>query len=256
MKILVIPDVQAKPSDDFQFLSWIGKYIVAKKPDVIVCIGDFADMESLCTYDVGTKDFEGRRYTKDIGAAQDAMMQLMLPIDIYNARQAAAKHALYRPRKVMLLGNHENRINKAINRDPKLEGLISTDDLAYDAFGWEVHPFLEVVLIEGIAFSHYFVSGVKSLPISTAQLLLNKKHMSCIAGHQQGKQIATARRADGRLLTAIIAGSCYLHDEGYLDSQSNQHWRGLIVLHEVEDGSFDELFVSLNYLRRKYGKDN
>ena len=253
MKILVIPDVQAKPSDDFTFLSWIGQYIVAKKPDVIVCIGDFADMESLCTYDVGTKGFEGRRYTKDIGAAQEAMMTLMLPIETYNDRQAASKHALYKPRKIMLLGNHENRIDKAVNRDPKLEGLISTDDLAYDAWGWEVHPFLEVVIIEEVAFSHYFTSGVKGSAITTAQALLTKKHMSCIAGHQQGKQIATARRADGRLLTGIIAGSCYEHDESYMDIQSNQVWKGLIVLHEVENGSFDELFVSLKYLGRKYG---
>jgi len=256
LKILVLPDVQAKPSDNFEFLGWIGKYIVDKKPDILVCMGDFADMESLCSYDVGTKGFEGRRYTNDIGCAQEAMMQLMLPIDIYNARQSAAKHALYRPRKELLLGNHENRIIKAINRDPKLEGLISSDDLAYEAFGWTVRPFLHVEIIEGIAFSHYFTSGVMGRPITTAQALLNKKHMSCIAGHQQGKQIAIARKADGKQITGIIAGSCYMHDEPYLDAQSNQHWRGLIMLHEVNDGSFDEMFVSLNYLKRKYGQDN
>ena len=36
----------------------------------------------------------------------------------------------------MLLGNHGNRINRAINDDPKLEGLISTNDLPYQ--DWEV----------------------------------------------------------------------------------------------------------------------
>lgn len=41
MKILVLPDVQAKPGKDFTFLTRIGTYMVDKKPDVVVCIGDF-----------------------------------------------------------------------------------------------------------------------------------------------------------------------------------------------------------------------
>ena len=56
----VLPDVQAKDGNDFNFLSCIGRYIVDKKPDVIVCLGDFADMESLSSYDVGKKSFEGQ----------------------------------------------------------------------------------------------------------------------------------------------------------------------------------------------------
>jgi hypothetical protein len=57
MKHVVIPDIQAKPGHSFRYLERIGEYIVEKKPDVIVCIGDFADMPSLSSYDVGTKSF-------------------------------------------------------------------------------------------------------------------------------------------------------------------------------------------------------
>ena len=58
-KILVIPDVQAKPGVDFQYLNKLGHYIVEKRPDTIVCIGDFADMPSLSSYDVGKdRDWE------------------------------------------------------------------------------------------------------------------------------------------------------------------------------------------------------
>ena len=91
-------------------------------------------------------------------------------------------------------------------------------------------------------------------PCTTAQAMLNKKHMSCFAGHQQGRQIAYARRADGTEITGIIAGSCYEHNEDYLNMQSNNHWRGVYMLHEVKDGSFDEMAVSLNYLKRTYGE--
>jgi hypothetical protein len=77
--------------------------------------------------------------------------------------------------------------------------------------------------------------------------------MSCVAGHQQGKQVAYGKRADGKSICGIIAGSYYLHDEDYMDQLSNKHWRGLVMLNEVEDGHFDEMFLSIEYLSRKYG---
>lgn len=250
MKILVLPDVQAKEGNCFKFLTSIGNYILAKKPDVIVNIGDFADMESLSTYDRGLKSFEGRSYQKDIWAAREAMDALLTPIYEYNKKQKESKKKPYKPRMVLTLGNHENRINRAINEDRKLDGLISTDDLPYN--DWEVYPFLEVVVIEGIAFSHFFTSGLMGRPITTAQALLTKQHMSAIAGHQQGRQIAFGKRADGKGMTALIIGSCYEHSEDYLGSQGNIHWRGLYLLHGCKDGEFDECAVPLSYIKEHY----
>jgi hypothetical protein len=249
-KHLVIPDVQAKPGNDFGFLRCIGNYIVEKKPDVIVCIGDFADMESLSSYDKFKKSFEGRSYQKDIWAAREAMDALLIPLFDYNAKAKKNKEKLYKPRMVLTLGNHEERINRTINEDRKLDGLIGVGDLPYQ--DWEVYPFLETVCIDGVAYSHFFASGVMNKAITTAQALLTKKHMSCFAGHQQGRQIAYARRADGKEMTAIISGSCYEHNEDYLGAQGNQHWRGLWMLHEVDDGAFDEMAVSIRYLKENY----
>lgn len=253
-KIMVIPDCQIRPGDDTAFLEAIGNYAVAKKPDIIVNIGDFADMPSLSSYDVGKKSFEGRRYKNDVEAVRTAMQRLLSPIDNYNAQQRRNGKKQYRPELHLTLGNHEERIERAVNNDAKLEGVLSLSDLGYEEFGWTVHPFLEVVVLEGVAFSHYFVSGVAGRPVTTAAACLSKKHMSCIQGHQQGLQVHTGFAADGRPLTCIIAGSCYEHDEDYMGPQGNNHWRGLIMLHEVRNGSFDMMPVSLNYLTAKYGK--
>lgn len=250
MKHLVLPDVQAKDGNCFKFLTSIGNYIVAKKPDVIICIGDFADMESLSSYDVGKKSFEGRSYQKDIWAAREAMDALLTPLYKHNELAKKNKFKQYKPRMVLTLGNHEDRINRAINNDRKLDGLISIDDLPYQ--DWEVHNFLEVVCIDGIAYSHYFTTGTMGRPATTAQAILTKKHMSCFAGHQQGRNIAYGRRADGKEITAIISGSCYEHNEAYLGEQGNQHWRGLWVLHNIDDGSFDEMAVPLHYIKDNY----
>ena len=250
MKILVLPDVQAKHGNDFGFLTSIGNYIVSKKPDVIVNLGDFCDFESLSAWDIGKKSFEGRSYQRDIQATRDAMDALLTPLYEFNANAKKTKHKPYKPRMVLTLGNHEDRLTRTINGDRKLDGLISLDDLPYQ--DWEVYPFLEVVVIEGVAFSHYFTSGAMGRPCGTAQQLLNKKHMSCVAGHAQGRQIAYAKRADGKDMTALIIGSCYEHEEGYLGIQGNQHWRGLYLLHNVVDGSFDECAVPLQYIKDNY----
>jgi hypothetical protein len=254
MNIFVLPDVQAKPGVDFTYLRRIGQYVVDKKPDVILCIGDFADMESLSGWDKGKKAFEGRRFSRDIEAAKDAMCAFLTPMWEYNKRMERNKKGAYRPRMVMTLGNHEDRITRAVNDDPKLDGLMSIEkSLEYHVDGWEVHPFLEVVEIAGIAFAHYFQTGVMGRPASSAQAQLNKKHQSCIAGHQQGLQIASGFKAAGGMIWSIIAGSCYEHDEGYMGPQGNKHWRGFLMLNDCKgDGTFAPWFIDLDYINRRY----
>lgn len=251
-KHLIIPDTQVKVGVPLDHLTWAGKYIVEKKPDVIVHIGDFADMESLSMYDVGKKSFEGRRYVADIEVAHRAMEMLLLPVREFNERARRNKEKQYNPRMIMCLGNHEDRISRAVEADPKLEGVLSLNDLKYADYGWEVVPYLEPIIVDGVAYCHYFTSGVLGKPVTSAGALLTKKHQSCVMGHVQGRQIAYGIRADGTQITGLFVGGFYQHDEEYLKWQGNKHWRGIWVLHQVENGSFDEMPVSLNYLRQKY----
>lgn len=251
---MILPDTQIKPGADLAYIDWIAQYIIDKKPDVLVLLGDWADMPSLSSYDKGKKSFEGRTYRDDILAANDALQRLMAPIEREMERIQRRRITRWRLRKIITLGNHEDRINRAIEEDRKLDGLISTDDLFFKQFGFEVYPFLKPVVVDDIAYCHYFCSGVMGMPITSARALLTKKHMSCIAGHQQGYDVATAHRADGKRITAIIAGSGYPHSESYLNDQTNQHWRGILVLNEVCDGAFDEMKVSLNFLKERYAK--
>lgn len=210
-------------------------------------------MESLSLYDKGKKCFEGRSYKKDIDIAKHAMSLLEGPI-------VKAKHTnnTFCPRKIFLYGNHEDRIDRAIQLDSILEGTISKEDLGYADYGWECFPYLSVYTTRGINFSHYFTSGVLGRPVSSARALLTKKHTSAVMGHVQKRDIAYDYTADGRQITGIFVGTFYQHDESYLNPQTNKHWRGIWMLHDCRDGEFDEMPISLNYLkeryRRKYGK--
>lgn len=250
----VIPDTQVKPGLDFSHLTWAGQYIADKRPDVIVMIGDWADMPSLSEYDRGKKSFEGRTYKADIEASHEAMESLMRPIRAEQKRRLEGKRKQWNPRLVLTMGNHEMRIERAIENDRKLEGLISLEDLKYREFGWEVIPFLETVTIDGICYSHYFTSGVMGRPVSSARALIARKHMSCTMGHVQSSEIdMTQRRADGVPLIGLFAGVFCQHDEGYLGPQGNRLHRQIWFKHEVVDGHYYPMPVSLEYLRKKYG---
>jgi hypothetical protein len=256
IKHLVIPDTQVKPGQDLRRFHWLGQYIVDKKPNVIIHIGDHWDMPSLSSYDVGKKAFEGRRYIHDITVGNEAMDIMMSYINVEIERLRANKKKLWKPRLVFTLGNHENRIERAINSDSKLDGLLKYDDFNLAQHRWEVVPFLQPVVIDGVAYCHYFTSGIMGRPVSSARLLMTKKMMSCVQGHVQDRDIAFGRRADGSDITTLFAGIFYEHDEDYLTPQTNGSWSGVWMLNDVVNGSFDEMPVSIKYLKRKYGDSN
>jgi len=255
---LVIPDVQARVEDDFTFLNRIGQYIVDKEPDVVVCLGDFVDMKALSSYDMGKKAAEGTRVTLDIEASNNAMAALMEPLEKENRRRASNKKAKYRPRLVMTLGNHENRINRYVNDYPHLADYLSVDSLGFKEAGWELYDFLEPVVVDGIKYAHFFPRGpngrvmqsTRGAPSARAQVM--REGMSCTAGHLQGLDWAVLPNGTGANY-GLIAGSCYEHEEDYLTLQGTQYWRGVVMKHEVRDGVYDPMMVSLDYLHRRYG---
>ncbi len=253
MRHLIIPDTQCKPGNSFDHLEWAGKYAVKTKPDVIVHLGDHWDMASLSVYDIGKKSFEGRTYSNDVQAGNNAMDVFMKPIIEEQKKQKENKKKVWNPKKVFLIGNHEYRIDRAVESDRKLEGLVGYKDFNLKKYNWEVHNFLDVVIVNGIAYSHYFTSGVMGRPVSSPQLMLQKKHMSCIMGHVQDRGISYSKKADGSSITGMFAGIFYQHDEEYLNPQTNGSWSGIWMLNEVNNGSFDEMPVSINYLRKQYG---
>lgn len=244
-KHCVIPDVQAKPGVPLEHLEWAGRFIAEKQPDVVICIGDFADMESLSSYDKGKRSFEGRRYRHDIDAAKRAMDLLMAPI---------LKEPGYTPRLVLTMGNHEQRIVRATDNEPLLYGTIGLEDLGYEQWGWEVIPFLKVIKIDGVSYSHYFYNHNTGKPYAGLNLETRLKTigMSFTMGHQQGLMTAIRDLADGTRQRGLVCGSFYQHDEEYRGPQANSHWHGIIMKHEVQNGNYDMMEVSLNYLKRKY----
>jgi hypothetical protein len=243
---MVIPDIQAKPDVSHEHLRWIANYALDKRPDVIIQIGDWADMPSLSLYDKGKRCYEGRRYVKDIDAANFSLNLFEETIENHNR---AHPEDQYTPRKVVTLGNHEYRIDRATQLDSALHGKLKIEDLDLERRGWEVYPFLEIVTIDGVEYSHYFTSGNMGRPVTTAAALLRERQSSATMGHTQYADMAIHKKTMKR---ALFAGVCYLHDEDYLGPQGNNVRRQVIMKHEVQDGLYDLMEVSLNFLRKRY----
>ena len=230
MNLLVIGDPHAHPDYSNIRFTALGRFIAKERPEVIVCIGDMADMPSLSSYDRGTKGFEGRRYRKDVASVIDAQEKLFAPIK---------KIRGYKPQLHMCLGNHEDRITRAINASPELDGAIGIEDLKYKEFGWKVTPFKRCVTIKGITFSHYFTSGVGGRPISSVHIgyaLITKLHCSAVQGHSHLYDHAEQTRPDGQKVFGLAAG-CFSHPnytEIWCRDTEYQWWRGVIMLEGLD----------------------
>lgn len=253
--IMIIADTQVKPGHDLSYLEHIGEYIADKQPDVIVHIGDHWDFESLSSYDRGKLSFEGRRLAADIDSGKDGMDALLSPMKALQRRQRANKKAVYNPRMIFTVGNHEDRFDRMCRDMPELDGFVGVETLGVEDYGWEVYPFLQPVEVEGIFFVHFLANPMTGKPYGgSATNQLQKVARSYVVGHKQTLDVAIKPTIDGQMQIGIINGACYPHDEPYKGPQGNTHFRGLTVLHDAKDGYGDPMFVSLDYLKRKYGE--
>lgn len=254
---VIIPDTQVEPNDPVDHLGWVGEYLVdqfAGRDGVsFIHLGDHAAMRSLSIHD-SPEEAEGRRYHDDIDAANHAFDLLNAPLERHNARRRKNKEKQWWPEgRHFTLGNHENHITRAIGQDPRLKNTLSLDHLNYADHGWTVHPFLEVLRLDGIAYSHYFVNHANGNAVS-GMIETRIKSIGCsfTQGHQQGLKTGMVETIAGRR-RGIVAGSCYLKQEGYRAPQAVGEWRGILVCHQVNGrGDYDLMEVSLSYLCRRY----
>lgn len=253
--IVIVPDCHASPETDNSRFIWLGRLLFELNPDIIVNLGDLGDMGSLSSYDRGKKSFEGRRYRNDILCVQDALQKIEQPLIDYNNKQKNIRKAKRKePRKIITLGNHENRISRAVESSPELEGVLSVDDLKYEGYGYEVYPFKQPVEVEGIWICHYFPSGVKGEPISGWNIgasLIQKNMVSSIVGHSHLWDMAIRAKPNGEKVIGLSAG-WYGTEPTYSDATEQLWTSGITILKNVNCGNFDFEFISIERIKREY----
>lgn len=246
LDIMVIGDSHADPDVPNTRYEWLGKLSRSTRPDVIVDMGDWADMASLSHFDKGKRGAEKRRYEKDVNAAIDARER-------FN-RYALPKKGK-KPRLISLLGNHEERINKATDDNPNMDGWLSTDDLKTEDLGWEQYDFMVPAIVGGIAFVHYAPSGVKTKPIggmNHASNLIRLGLMSTVVGHAHTFDYSERTRLDGKKLMGLSAGCAFEHFMPWAGPANAMYWRGVVMLRDVEDGFGSVEQIPWAKIKREY----
>ncbi len=220
-------------------------------------MGDWADMKSLSSYDKGRKDFEGRRYERDIESANNALERVTEEIDRHNENCRKSKKSLYRPRMVALGGNHdEGRINKLVQLHPEFDGVFSVAQIKFREHGWEYIPYEEPIEIDGIWYCHHFPTGNSGEPIggiNLAQSLIAKNMVSSTVGHSHILDIAMRATPGGRRIWGMSAGCYFDHRMEYAKAtQERFWWSGVVIKRSVKDGNYSPEVITLEEIKENY----
>lgn len=245
---LVIGDSHAHPNFSNERFTWLGKLIHDIKPEVVVNIGDLADMSSLC-FHAKPLELENARYVDDCNAAKDAQERIFHEV---------RKHKKKLPRFVWTLGNHDIRAQRFVEANPVFQGKVRNEDIGYKDYPWEIIPFLDTISIDGIDYSHYFTSGVMGRPVGgthPAWTVIKKRNNSCTFGHSHVLDYKVDR-TPGRSLMGLATGYFVDYDANYAGPANDMWSNGVSICHNVEDGLYDFEWVSMNRIREAYGNAN
>jgi hypothetical protein len=248
---IVIADTQVDQHSPVAHLKALSQYIWRHKPAHIVHIGDHWDFPSLSHY-ATTAEREGRRLVDDLKSGFDAFDIIM---EETRKRNSSGKKKQYKPTLDFVMGNHENRLNRFIETQPVLSGLINlTRDI--EDRGWNVHQFLEPCWIDGVCYIHFMPNAMSGRAVGGGiENKLNKFPHSFVHGHQQQYQFGRRQNLEGKPHFGVCAGSFYMHDEAYRGA-CNTEIRGFVHLKSFENRfewlDHDVEFVSLERLLEDY----
>lgn len=191
-------------------------------------MGDWADCDSLGHYDRGKASFEGRRFVKDVEVAHEAR----------ELTEKGFRGLRKRPKLWALCGNHEDRADRYADDNPEVVGHITTK--AFAPKNWEWVPFLKEITLGGVAFSHYFPTGILGKPPggeSPARTMLKSQFRSCVGAHSHLWDYCE-RTAGSRKIFTLCAGSyCEPSWNPKYAGPSRRLWNDCItILEDVADG--------------------
>lgn len=248
---LILPDPHAHPDFNNSRADWIGKLLVDIKPDVFVNLGDQWDLSSLSGYDKGKASFQGRAYKRDLQAGLEFSERLFAPI-----KKAKKK----KPRTIFCEGNHEERQRRLLEQSPELDGTIGFSDFGLDQYYDDVVRYNGgtpgSIIIDGISYAHFFITGVSGRNISgehAAYTLLTKQFQSSTCGHSHLLDYCIRTDASGKKIHGLVAGVYQDYISPWAGQEMCKLWSsGVVVKREVENGSYDLEWISIERLRKEY----
>jgi len=250
--ILVFSCAHAEPGHPNDRANWLGSFIHDTKPDMVIDLGDGADMKSLNSYDTRKPlALVSQNYEKDIDCYNDFQERLR-----YKIKKSKRK----KPQWVGFEGNHETRIKTYLGEHPRMAGEkygVSFGHLQTNKWFDEYHEYENsapsIANYNGVDFAHFFSSGnygSATSGIHHAYSVINNRHNSSVCGHSHKRSMYFK---DGPGSIGMVVGCYKGHEEGWAGQANKDWWHGVVMMKDVDDGRFEPEFISMSSLEREYG---
>ncbi len=251
VRVLAIGDLHQDPRhpDRLNVLTWIARYASLHRFDHIVQIGDWSTWDSVNQHD--RNDTAGARHKPSIARDMENLKDSL-------AAWRAGIAPDYKPRQTVVLGNHENRLERFENANPEALGMFTGErDQAFLQYGWKTRPYGELFYIENCAFTHHPVNGVgRAFGGETGpQRAASKTTVPMVSGHTHKRQVHDAAKIGPVDVISMVEIGCALPwgtVESYAKHGMTGWWYGVVPM-IVQGGVITDLaFVSMLTLERDH----
>ena len=246
------------PDQDLSRFTVLGDFIADTQPENIIQLGDFVTVDSLSQWDQNKRALlNGRNYNKDILSGRAALQKLIKPIVNLQKKQKYQKKRVYRPKFVWCLGNHEDRVEQYVIRNPECEGKFDiVTDLGIHYFLQTTEaiivPYRHQHILNGVAFTHAIINAAGK-PVGGKTVMarsLDVLNRSTIFGHTHRLVYDSVGRYGGQV-QALTVGTFSEHTDEYAadGKRLTNYYRGIVLIHHLDDGLFDFEPITIRRLR-------
>lgn len=235
-KMIILSDIHL-PNHDDRALSLVEKYLKDNRFDYYVLLGDFLDFDYLSKFDKDNlRKLEGKRILDDYKIANELLDRHQRLIRIHN------KNCQF----FYLLGNHDLRIEKLIDKNPTLEGLIELEaGLKIKERGFKIldsfgkHELLNI--------GKLFLMHGNYIGKHNAHKMVEDYDCSVVYGHTHTHQTFCKSRFDKRdLKIAQSIGTLQKFDPDYMGKRPSAWVQSFGVVYFNQSGNFNLYPVIIN----------
>lgn len=182
--ITVFSDPHVSPGQNLDRFKWLSKRIRDTKPTHVVCLGDFATLDS-CSF----HEPAGSKTEKTLPSlAQDAKACVTAQLHLFSAL------GTHLPKFVMVKGNHEHRYNRWAELHPRQASVIDFDELFEFSDFWDtIVEYRNFIEICGITFTHipHSRGGRAVEGVNKSRRVCVESSGPLVFGHGHDMQVAT-----------------------------------------------------------------
>ena len=230
-RVIILPDIHIDEKTPKPYLA-VKKFIKEYKADQIILLGDFADINSLSGWDYDKKrPMEGRRFKNE-------MNNLNKELDFL---QKHTKKITY------LEGNHEDRIERYLDKNPEMEGLIEIkEQLNLKGRGIEFKEMNKLYKLGSCYFTHGLYTSKYH-----ANKHLHSLGCNIVYGH--------AHRAQTDMMTMKMQDSIMAYGLGCLCDKAPAYmkgrpanWINQFTVFEYDDKTGDFNIFPINIMKNRF----